>query len=222
MTRSAAGPSSASHVRAESRPRRPSSWGLYRLQLGLGAAGLGASALVLAAGVSSVHVRPDAARRLDAAGIRLTYPAVNAAAVALLALAALGAAVLIVTARAAWRQFRAHRRLIRGLPVAGPLAEHPAVLVVDAAAPLAFCAGWLRPRVYVSTGVLGRLRRSSCAPSLPTSSTTARCAIRSAWQSAACSAKRSSSSPSCVRCTIATPTWPSSMPTLPRSMQAAA
>jgi hypothetical protein len=146
-------------VRTESRPRRPGSWGLYRLQLGLGAAGLGASALVLAAGVSSVHVRPDAARRLDVAGIRLTYPAVNAAAVVLLALAALGAAVLIVTARAAWRQFRAHRRLIRGLPVAGPLAEHPAVLVVDAAAPLAFCAGWLRPRVYVSTGVLGRLSK---------------------------------------------------------------
>ena len=94
------------------------------------------------------------------AGVRLTYPAVNAAAVVLLALAALGAAVLIVTARAAWRQFRAHRRLIRGLPVAGPLAEHPAVLVVDAAAPLAFCAGWLRPRVYVSTGVLGRLSKS--------------------------------------------------------------
>lgn len=147
-------------MRAESRPRRPGSWGLYRLQLGLGAAGLGASALVLAAGVSSVHVRPDAARRLDVAGVRLTYPAVNAAAVVLLALAALGAAVLIVTARAAWRQFRAHRRLVRRLPVAGPLAEHPAVLVVDATAPLAFCAGWLRPRVYVSTGVLGRLSKS--------------------------------------------------------------
>ena len=147
-------------MRAESRPRRPGCWGLYRLQLGLGAAGLGASALVLVVGVSSVHVQPDAARRLDVAGVRLTYPAVNAAAVVLLALAALGAAVLIVTARAAWRQFRAHRRLIRGLPVAGPLAEHPAVLVVDAAAPLAFCAGWLRPRVYVSTGVLGRLSKS--------------------------------------------------------------
>lgn len=145
---------------AESRPRGLSSWGLYRLQLGLGTAGLGACALVLAAGVSSVHVRPDAAHRLDVAGIGLTYPAVNVAALALLALAALGAAVLIVTARAAWRQFRAHRRLTRALPVAGPLAAHPAVLVVDAAAPLAFCAGWLRPRVYVSSGVLGLLSDS--------------------------------------------------------------
>jgi hypothetical protein len=144
-------------VSAERQPRRGGSWSLYRLQLALGGAGLGACALVLAAGVSSVHVRPEAARRLDVAGLRLTYPAVNVAAVVLLALAALGAAVLLVLARAAWRQFRAHRRLVRGLPVAGPLAEHPTVLVIDAAAPLAFCAGWLRPRVYVSTGVLERL-----------------------------------------------------------------
>ena len=155
-TPSAAERSSASPVSAERRTQGLGSWGLYRLQLGLGAAGLGACALVLAAGVSSVHVRPDAAHRLDVAGVGLTYPAVNAAALALLALAALGAAVLIVTARAAWRQIRAHRRFIRALPVRGPLAEHPTVLVVDAAAPLAFCAGWLRPRVYVSTGVLER------------------------------------------------------------------
>jgi Zn-dependent protease with chaperone function len=31
------------------------------------------------------------------------------------------------------------------------------VSVVEAVAPLAFCAGWLRPRVYVSTGALERL-----------------------------------------------------------------
>jgi hypothetical protein len=147
-------------VNAESKPRGVGCRDLYRLQLGLGAAGLGACALVLAAGVSSVHVRPDAAHRLDVVGVGFTYPAVNAAAVVLLALAALGAAVLVVTVRAAWRQFRSHQRLVRALPVAGPLAEHPTVLVVDAAAPLAFCAGWLRPRVYVSTGVLGRLSDS--------------------------------------------------------------
>jgi len=147
-------------VSAESRPQGLGSWGLCCLQLGLGAAGLGACALVLAAGVSSVHVRPDAAHRLDVVGVDLTYPAVNVAAVVLLALAMLGAAVLLVTARAAWRQVRGHRRLVRALPVAGPLADHPTVLVLDAAAPLAFCAGWLRPRVYVSSGVLGRLSDS--------------------------------------------------------------
>lgn len=130
---------------------------MYRLQLALGAAGLGACGLVLAAGVRSVHVQPAAAHRLDVAGLGLTYPAVNAAAVVLLALAALGAAVLVVTVRAAWRQVRAHRRMLRALPVNRALTDHPAVLVVDLAVPLAFCAGWLRPRVYVSTGVLERL-----------------------------------------------------------------
>ena len=73
----------------ESRPPRPGSWGVYRLQLGLGAAGLGACTLVLAEGASSVHVRPDAAHHLDVAGVGLTYPTVNVAAAVLLALAAL-------------------------------------------------------------------------------------------------------------------------------------
>ncbi len=116
---------------------------------------------MLAAGVSSVHVAPDAAHRLDVAGARFTYPAVNAAAVVLLALAALGAAVLFVTARAAWRQFRAHRRLDpRAARSSARWPGIPRSCVVDAAAPLAFCAGWLRPRVYVSTGALGRLSES--------------------------------------------------------------
>jgi beta-lactamase regulating signal transducer with metallopeptidase domain len=144
-------------VPAERRARRRESWRVYRLQLALGGAGLAACCLVLAAGASSVHVRPHAANRLDVAGLRLTYPAVNAAAMVLLALAALGGAVLLVTLRAAWRQVRAHRRMLRVLPVARPLTDHPAVLVVDSPVPLAFCAGWLRPRVYVSAGVLERL-----------------------------------------------------------------
>jgi hypothetical protein len=137
--------------------RRLESWRVYRLQLALGAAGLSACTLVLAAGARSVHVEPAAAHRVSVAGVRLTYPAVNVAALVLLALATLGAAVLIVTAQAVWRQLRAHRRLIRALPIAGALPGHPSVLVVDSAALLAFCAGWLRPRVYVSMAVLERL-----------------------------------------------------------------
>jgi Zn-dependent protease with chaperone function len=147
-------------VSADPRRRGHDSWRLYRLQLALGAAGLGASALVLAAAVSAVHIEPEAAHRLDVAGLALTYPAINVAAVLLLGLAALGAAVIVVTVRAAWRQLRAQRRLVRTLPVIGPLPGHPTVAVIDVAAPLAFCAGWLRPRVYVSTEVLARLSES--------------------------------------------------------------
>jgi Zn-dependent protease with chaperone function len=80
--------------------------------------------------------------------------------VSLLALVALSAAVPIVTVRAAWRQLREHRRLKRALQIAGAPPDHPTVLVVDAGAPLAFCAGWLRPQVHVSTAVLERLSDS--------------------------------------------------------------
>jgi Zn-dependent protease with chaperone function len=136
-------------VSAEARPDR--------LQLAVGGAGLATCTLVTAAGVSAVHVHAAAAHRLDVAGLRLSYPALNVAAAVLLALAVLGAAVLLVTLRAAWRQGRAHRQLMRALPMAAPLPGHPSVSVVEAAAPVAFCAGWLRPRVYVSTAVLERL-----------------------------------------------------------------
>jgi bla regulator protein blaR1 len=132
-------------------------WGPYRLQLALGGAGLAASVLVLAAGVRAVHVQPAAAHRTDVAGLALTYPTLNAAAAVLMVLALLGAVVLLVTIFAAVRQVRAHRRLIRALPVTGALPGHASVLVVAADAPMAFCAGWLRPRVYVSTAVLDRL-----------------------------------------------------------------
>jgi Zn-dependent protease with chaperone function len=144
-------------VSADARRRGHDSGRVYRLQLALGAAGLAASALVLAAAVSAVHIEPEAAHRLAVAGLAVTYPAINVAAALLLALAALGGAVLLVTARAAWRQLRAHRRLVRTLPVIGPLPGHPTVAVIDVAAPLAFCAGWLRPRVYVSIEILARL-----------------------------------------------------------------
>jgi hypothetical protein len=147
-------------VRADVGGRSLEPWRLYRLQLALGSAGLGGSALVLAVGVASVHVEPAAAHRVDVAGMHFTYPAINVAAAVLLALAALGAAVLIVTVRAAWQQIRAHRRLVRALPLAARLPDHPAVRVIDAAVPLAFCAGWLHPRVYVSTAAVKRLSDS--------------------------------------------------------------
>src|SRR6185312_12316095 len=81
----------------------------------------------------------------------------NLAAVVLLALAALGAATLARVAMGALREACRHRRLVRALPLRGALPGHPDVRVVAGAAPCAFCAGLLRPTVYISTGALARL-----------------------------------------------------------------
>jgi Zn-dependent protease with chaperone function len=78
--------------------------------------------------------------------------------VALAALALADALVLWRLGPSLWRQARAQRRL-RRLPVVGrrDVAGH-AVTVVHDARPLAFCAGLLRPALYVSDSALARLR----------------------------------------------------------------
>jgi hypothetical protein len=88
------------------------------------------------------------------AGQRFTYPAVNVAAALLLALAGLGAIVLGTLLRGAWNQLRAYRTFVRSIPVIGPLPGHAGVRVIDDASPQAFCAGYLRPSIYVSRGAL--------------------------------------------------------------------
>jgi Zn-dependent protease with chaperone function len=77
--------------------------------------------------------------------------------VALAALALADALVLWRLGPSLWRQARAHRRL-RALPALArrDIAGH-AVTVVRDRRPLAFCAGLLRPALYVSDTALARL-----------------------------------------------------------------
>jgi Zn-dependent protease with chaperone function len=130
---------------------------VFGLQLALGACGLAAATAAVGAAVGSVHHRGAGAPEILIAGQRFTYPTINAAAAMLLALAALGAAVLAIALRAGWRQGRDYRRFIHGLRVLGPLPGHPDISLVDDEAPHAFCAGFARPRIYVSTGALSIL-----------------------------------------------------------------
>jgi bla regulator protein blaR1 len=127
---------------------------VYRLQMALGGTGLAAAAGALGLGVSAVRVAPADAHRMSVGGLRFTYPALNVAAAILLAFAALGAAVLVVTVRATIRHLRAHRRLVRALPVVG---SHADATMIETATPLAFCAGWLRPRIFVSRAAVEQL-----------------------------------------------------------------
>ncbi len=94
---------------------------------------------------------------LAAACQRYALPDVDAASMFVLAIGSLAVAALGLTIRAGMRQVRAARRFRRGLPLVA-FADVPTdVLVVDDARPLAFCAGLLRPRVYVSRGALAML-----------------------------------------------------------------
>lgn len=131
---------------------------LYRVHLALAAVGLamllGAGALALA----GLQLRPPSATAIAAACDRW-LAAGGPAALLALGVAALAAASLALGLRSAARQVRASRRYLAALP--HPEEEEwvhgEPCRVVESAAPTAFCAGYLRPRIYLSRGALERL-----------------------------------------------------------------
>ncbi len=141
----------------QSTPAATAAARVSRASLGLGALGLGSAIFVLARLLESWHVTSHtAAHQIVILGHRLSYPAANVDAFVIVLLAALGG---IVTARAltgAVRELRASGRFCRDLSGEQPAALGGAVLIADAH-PRAFCAGLLRPRVYVSTGAVALL-----------------------------------------------------------------
>jgi beta-lactamase regulating signal transducer with metallopeptidase domain len=150
---SAAGSSS----RGQARPAAIAAARVSRASLILGALGLASAIFVFARLLESWRVTPHAAsHRILILGQRLSYPAANIDAVVIVLLAALGA---VVTARAltgALREVQASRRFERLLAQSKPRPLHGALLIVSPQ-PRAFCAGLLRPRVYVSTGAVAIL-----------------------------------------------------------------
>jgi Zn-dependent protease with chaperone function len=126
------------------------------LALLLAGAGSVASTAPVGAAIASVHRASMATGRLDLAGIAVSYPRLNAAAMILLGLALIGASAIAVALRAGLRQRRAYRRFLAGLEVVGHLSDSGAVVIADPR-PQAFCAGYLRPRVYISQAALNLL-----------------------------------------------------------------
>jgi Zn-dependent protease with chaperone function len=133
------------------RPRLRQGFGLA---IALGTAGLLASAAAVGTAVESIHQGSARASELTVLSLHFSYPRVNLAAGILLVLAAVGLAAISLAARASWRQRQAHRGFLSHLAVVGPLAGRPAVTVVADRRPQAFCAGYLRPSIYVSRGTL--------------------------------------------------------------------
>ena len=123
-------------------------------------AGLGASVTAVALLAATANVRwdwPDPAA-LVAACRSFALPDVTATSVVALVLGIGAFAVLALAARSAARQLAASRRYLRSLDVVGPTpCETPRTFVYRDDSPQAFCAGLLRPRIFVSTATLSAL-----------------------------------------------------------------
>jgi Zn-dependent protease with chaperone function len=123
----------------------------------LGSLGLALSVFVVGRLFLSWHVTPTAAsHHISVAGQRLSYPVANFDAVVVLVLALAGLAVGAVTVLGAFRELRAARSFARWLAAQNPRPLRGA-WVIPEDRPHAFCAGLLRPRVYVSSGAVALL-----------------------------------------------------------------
>ena len=123
---------------------------VFGLAAALGAGGLGVTAATITTTLASVHRASAGVGQIVLAGIRFTYPTVNGAEVLLFGLGMFAAAVIATAVRAAWRQISAHRRFAAVLEPVEFLDRDPRVGVIRDPRPQAFCAGYLRPAVYVS------------------------------------------------------------------------
>jgi hypothetical protein len=127
----------------------------------LGVLGLGAFVLVFARLIESWRVSPRAAsHHVSIVGYHLSYPVANTGAVIVLALSGLGAVVTAIALYAIGTELRSASRLARRLAGLDPVLED-GVFVIDDDRAEAFCAGFLRPRVYITTGALAQLDESA-------------------------------------------------------------
>lgn len=136
--------------------------GLYRASALL--AGLGALAVMLTA-VMALHglqIGWAPADRLARDCQRFLLPDPTPAAALKLVLLSLAATVMVLALRSALRQMRGTRRFVRSLPRVGDLelAGNRVTVVGGASEPVAFCAGFLRPRIYLSLTALEALSRA--------------------------------------------------------------
>lgn len=123
----------------------------------LGLLGLAAFVPVFARLLESWRVSSRAvSHHVSILGQSLSYPAANAGAVIVLALAMLGGIVTVIALCAIAGELRAARRLARRLARLQPVVRD-GVFVIDDERPEAFCAGLWRPRVYITTGALALL-----------------------------------------------------------------
>jgi BlaR1 peptidase M56 len=143
------------------RPAAIAATRISRASLVLGAFGLASAIFVVARLFESWRVSSRAAsHQISILGQKLSYPAANVDAIVIVLLAGLGA---VVTARAlsgGVRELAASRRFHRHI-ARNHLQPVDGARLISDVRPRAFCAGLLRPRVYLSTGALAILDDSA-------------------------------------------------------------
>ncbi|MCP9490453.1 MAG: M56 family metallopeptidase [Solirubrobacteraceae bacterium MAG38_C4-C5] len=134
------------------------------LQLLLAALGLGAVGYASLAAAGQLSLTPPSTATLLEACQRVLLPDASLAGIVSLLLGVLAFAVLGRTLWSAVRQLRASRRVLRALHVVeNRTIDGQRVTVIGGDRPIAFCAGVLRPRIYISTGTLATLDRLELA-----------------------------------------------------------
>jgi hypothetical protein len=136
---------------------------LFGLSVVLAAGALVAIGVALVDGTNAVRVGPrEPVGHFRVLNESFTYPRANVAAIVVLVLAGLGLLVLLRLTWSAMAEVLAQQRFSRAVA-----AQHPrpygAVILVDDDEPRAFCAGLLRPEIFLSTGTLCQLRDDELA-----------------------------------------------------------
>jgi hypothetical protein len=138
----------------QQRPAAIAARRLFDVSVLLGLFGLLSAAFVITRLFESWRVTSGPASHvISVFGQRLGYPAANAGAIVVTMLAGLG---LLMAGSAACRvasELLADRRFRLAVAARSPLPLHGAWVIRDEN-PQAFCAGLVRPRVYLSTGAL--------------------------------------------------------------------
>ncbi len=157
MTRNAGARFSVLLVRGDSPIDRSRHSPVFELAVILGTVGIVAAAAAVGAAIGSVHRASTGAGHLNVAGLVFSYPEMNGAEWLLIGLAAVGATAITAAGRSAWRQRSTYRSFLERLDVLRGLDGYSTVKVIAGSRPEAFCAGYLRPTVYISKGALDSL-----------------------------------------------------------------
>jgi beta-lactamase regulating signal transducer with metallopeptidase domain len=127
----------------------------YRLSLALGVAGAGVLALAVMVALRSINLGAPSLGQLLSACQEVVLSSTTAMSVMVLVFTGVGLAVLGLAVRSLRRHYRAQQLALSGLGAQREIEHRNITIRVFAhERPKAFCAGLLKPRIYLSSGAL--------------------------------------------------------------------